>query len=351
MEYTDFHNGRIVKRRTMEAQGGAEVRRLHILYFLSRKGRNEHPHLIRIHHLSNNGVRLRDIKRWLGELRGKDMPESFAWSYKRTYKTGYVWQDILDDDLLTPISDNEYVLKGSEISSTNHNIGKTKLLLTFSHKEQTRAQESANHSERASSNIHSSDSFNDVSSKTPSFGSETSSSTDDSLRKHTLDETSSDRFNQESVSNEKKRKTNKLEIINAKSSVSKTADKPPHHRKTHSSGMFRSFISCGGVDTNDSVVLMASKRYKPFLKTCSGNSADGVRDPAREKGGSRVPRAAWPLYGPNCSQCGKTFKPEKLHSHMNSCKGMKALTKASSATENISRKEDSVSQYLLTQNC
>lgn len=24
-----------------------------------------------------------DIKRWLGELRGKDMPESFAWSYKR----------------------------------------------------------------------------------------------------------------------------------------------------------------------------------------------------------------------------------------------------------------------------
>lgn len=36
----------------------------------------------------------------------------------RKYKTGYVWQDLLDDDLITPVSDNEYVLKGSEISST-----------------------------------------------------------------------------------------------------------------------------------------------------------------------------------------------------------------------------------------
>jgi hypothetical protein len=33
----------------------------------------------------------------------------------RRYKKGYVWQDLLDDDLITPISDNEYVLKGSEI--------------------------------------------------------------------------------------------------------------------------------------------------------------------------------------------------------------------------------------------
>lgn len=75
------------------------------------------------------------------------MPEAFAWSYKRyvqshhpfrilshsdwfissvltisisndngrRYKTGYVWQDLMDDDLMTPLSDNEYVLKGSEI--------------------------------------------------------------------------------------------------------------------------------------------------------------------------------------------------------------------------------------------
>jgi hypothetical protein len=25
----------------------------------------------------------KDVKRWLADLRGKDMPETFAWSYKR----------------------------------------------------------------------------------------------------------------------------------------------------------------------------------------------------------------------------------------------------------------------------
>lgn len=56
-------------------------------------------------------------------------------------------------------------------------------------------------------------------------------------------------------------------------------------------------------------------------------------------------------------QCGKTFKPEKLHSHMSSCKGMKALAKSSNAAENISknstasRNEDAGSAYLLAQNC
>ncbi|KAF8106421.1 hypothetical protein N665_0139s0017 [Sinapis alba] len=43
------------------------------------------------------------------------MPDQFCWSCKRRYKNGYIWQDLLEDDLITPISDNEYVLKGSEI--------------------------------------------------------------------------------------------------------------------------------------------------------------------------------------------------------------------------------------------
>ena len=42
----------------MEAKGG-EVRRLHIIYFLSHMGRVEHPHLIRVHHFNRNGVFLR----------------------------------------------------------------------------------------------------------------------------------------------------------------------------------------------------------------------------------------------------------------------------------------------------
>lgn len=43
------------------------------------------------------------------------MPSNFSWSYKRSYKIGYVWQDLCDDDLIFPAHGCEYVLKGSEI--------------------------------------------------------------------------------------------------------------------------------------------------------------------------------------------------------------------------------------------
>lgn len=51
----------------------------------------------------------------------------------RKYRTGYIWQDLLDDDLITPMSDNEYVLKGSEISSSTFkfNRGKSYHQFTF----------------------------------------------------------------------------------------------------------------------------------------------------------------------------------------------------------------------------
>jgi hypothetical protein len=107
------------------AGGAAEgIRRINVVYFLSRGGRTDHPHLFRVnHHSRAAGVRLRgtcppssiefvrssflrapfvciveatltddafpavfpgsDVKRWLSEIRGKDMPENFSWSYKR----------------------------------------------------------------------------------------------------------------------------------------------------------------------------------------------------------------------------------------------------------------------------
>jgi len=109
-----------------EDKGAAgEVRRINVVYFLSRGGRTDHPHLFRVNHRSRAGVRLRgtcpsaclpvldhlaanpsasinahrrsmrliapfafgsirsDVKRWLSELRGKDMPDNYSWSYKR----------------------------------------------------------------------------------------------------------------------------------------------------------------------------------------------------------------------------------------------------------------------------
>ncbi|KAI3448958.1 hypothetical protein Pfo_005623 [Paulownia fortunei] len=378
----------------MEAQGGAEVRRLHIVYFLSRKGRAEHPHLIRVHHLSKNGVRLRDIKRWLGELRGKDMPESFAWSYKRRYKTGYVWQDLLDEDLVTPISDNEYVLKGSEISSTTNNIDDQKA--------SSKELENQSHSSDTSMYVSTKPST-EIKESSPAFGSETSTLTDDSGQKLELNKSFSDTTKQEANSSTE-RSTVVLNVKNKKrakkvnekgiSTTAASSDKP-HFTKSYSNGashIFRNLITCGAVDINDSAVVVTNKQNRPFLNMCSSHqrnvhsaeickneklggsqmmfgtqhqwsksrTCDGVKDSAKRKGQcreERAPCAAYkPLNGPNCSQCGKPFKPEKLHAHMKSCKGMKALAKSSaiSAAEKTSqistesRNKDSVSGYFLT---
>ncbi|XP_028774376.1 uncharacterized protein LOC114731391 [Neltuma alba] len=38
-------------------------------------------------------------------------------SYRRRYETRYLWQDLLDDDLITPIPDHEYVLRISDPAS------------------------------------------------------------------------------------------------------------------------------------------------------------------------------------------------------------------------------------------
>lgn len=36
-------------------------------------------------------------------------------SFSRSYKNGFVWHDLSDDDLVLPAQGNEYVLKGSEL--------------------------------------------------------------------------------------------------------------------------------------------------------------------------------------------------------------------------------------------
>lgn len=179
-------------------------------------------------------------------------------------------------------------------------------------KEQNSTQEPAQDRQRASSkeiedDIHLSHSSSYVSSKTASsaqdsFGSETSTSTQDSVN-DTAVKSPGNPFVQEEetvlLSDKKKRKTNKLEIINGKGSAgkSKTADTKPNNIKSHSGAIFRNFISCGGVDTKDSVLTVNSKRYKPLSKSCTSNSAQEVRDSAKEKGAA----AYRPLYGPKCS--------------------------------------------------
>ncbi|CAI9103264.1 OLC1v1001718C3 [Oldenlandia corymbosa var. corymbosa] len=418
MEELYFEKKRNIKRRLMEMssssssnQVGAEVRRLHVIYFLSRKGRIEHPHLIRVHHLSRNGVHLRDVKRWLAELRGKDMPESFAWSYKRRYRSGYVWQDLLDEDLITPISDNEYVLKGSEISSSSPkeeaNMGKKYSMQKgedngtdirspsfqeehqdHHHQENKRQQEST---KMSSPEI--------IEEESHTFGSDKSSTLTEDYVDHQEEKQSSrssceisskqeiheEEEEEEVVKVEKppslhprkrsnKKATNTDVSFEEKTTTSTpsaaTPASQPSFSKSKSNGgsLFRNLITCGAIDTNDSAMVTVNRRNKTSMndedstsfskelllkgdklggsqrvssatnwlqtKQSSGRkSFDGVRASPKKKHDYGTPKAVnpayKPIYGPQCSQCGKPFKPEKMHAHMKSCKGMKAWTRYS----------------------
>eukprot|EP00250_Pteridium_aquilinum_P013801 c21582_g2_i2 orf=132-2873(-) len=106
----------------------ASSRKVHVVYYLSRSGQLEHPHLLEVSIPPNQGLYLKDVKKRLAAIRGKRLPMTFAWSYKRSYKNGYVWQDLCDDDLIFPAHGCEYVLKGSEIlteQSNNEECGHT----------------------------------------------------------------------------------------------------------------------------------------------------------------------------------------------------------------------------------
>lgn len=64
---------------------------------------------------SSDGLYLRDVIDRLNALRGKGMAGMYSWSCKRSYKNGFVWHDLLEEDLVVPVHGNEYVLKGSEL--------------------------------------------------------------------------------------------------------------------------------------------------------------------------------------------------------------------------------------------
>ncbi|KAF6154082.1 hypothetical protein GIB67_031343 [Kingdonia uniflora] len=57
----------------------------------------------------------KDVLDRLTALRGKGMPTLFSWSCKRSYKNGYVWNDLADNDVIYPTEGAEFILKGSEL--------------------------------------------------------------------------------------------------------------------------------------------------------------------------------------------------------------------------------------------
>ncbi|XWS29506.1 hypothetical protein CRYUN_Cryun24cG0034700 [Craigia yunnanensis] len=91
------------------------IRKVQVVYYLTRNGQLEHPHYMEVTHLVNQPLRLRDVVERLAALRGKGMPSLYSWSCKRSYKNGYVWNDLANNDIIPPSDGAEYVLKGSEL--------------------------------------------------------------------------------------------------------------------------------------------------------------------------------------------------------------------------------------------
>ncbi|XP_048602724.1 protein SOSEKI 2-like isoform X1 [Brassica napus] len=104
-------------------------RRVQVVYYLTRNGHLEHPHFIEVITPVNQHLRLRDVMNRLTVLRGKNMPSLYAWSCKRSYRNGFVWNDLAENDVIYPSNCGEYVLKGSEISE---NVEETHVKRTLS---------------------------------------------------------------------------------------------------------------------------------------------------------------------------------------------------------------------------
>ncbi|KAL0723905.1 hypothetical protein Bca4012_038504 [Brassica carinata] len=241
--------------------GAGEVRRVKLVYFLSsRSGRVDQPHLLSVHHISRNGVFLRDVKRWLAGVRGNAMPDQYCWSCKRRYKNGYVWQDLLDDDLITPISDNEYVLKGSEIllSTPKEDSPHTEKKAWNTRNGQIDAKEKLPKPKLTSEMIHK---------ESPVFFSQRSTATTSTVT-------------DESTTNEEEKVVLKKQVScerdgsiengsgydteSGRPSVSSTTSsssfiKGKSYSSARASQLLRNLIKCGGFDPNDAVLVPLNK--------------------------------------------------------------------------------------------
>ncbi|KAL2487839.1 hypothetical protein Fot_41131 [Forsythia ovata] len=86
-----------------------------VVYYLCRNGQLEHPHFMEVPLSSSQGLYLKDVINRLNFLRGKGIASLYSWSCKRSYKNGFVWQDLAENDFIYPAHGQEYVLKGSEL--------------------------------------------------------------------------------------------------------------------------------------------------------------------------------------------------------------------------------------------
>nr|CAD1830774.1 unnamed protein product [Ananas comosus var. bracteatus] len=80
-----------------------QPKKVPVVYYLCRNRHLEHPHFMEVPlSSSSEALYLRDVIIRLNALRGKGMAAMYSWSCKRSYKNGFVWHDLSEDDLVHP---------------------------------------------------------------------------------------------------------------------------------------------------------------------------------------------------------------------------------------------------------
>ncbi|KAF3433758.1 hypothetical protein FNV43_RR24861 [Rhamnella rubrinervis] len=68
---------------------------------------------------SPQGLYLKDVISRLSFIRGQGISSMYSWSSKRSYKNGFVWQDLSENDFIEPCHGHEYIVKGSQLLETS----------------------------------------------------------------------------------------------------------------------------------------------------------------------------------------------------------------------------------------
>lgn len=194
------------------------------------------------------------------------MPESYSWSYKRRYKTGYVWQDLLDEDLITPISDNEYVIKGSEFCSATSDYDDSSVAINES--SNVEANKSNDQDSEATQMDDETKQLIDIH-EAPVTTLINDSTKDDEETKHLIPRNEEDGTMKKKRNDVrfclnflKKHKNTKSKIFHVKKTnemPDSSASKLVCSSKKNARSLFRKMITCGMVDSRDSAIKAMRK--------------------------------------------------------------------------------------------
>ncbi|KAI4373481.1 hypothetical protein MLD38_011603 [Melastoma candidum] len=75
-------------------------RKVPVVYYLCRNSQLEHPHFMEVPLSSPHGLFLFDVIDRLNLLRGRGMASMYSWSSRRSYKNGFVWHDLVENDFI-----------------------------------------------------------------------------------------------------------------------------------------------------------------------------------------------------------------------------------------------------------